>query len=91
MKCAWKELLSILPMRIRGEVDAGGKETLQELRLRINAPPEMVCSTGVSWLKETITQDDLNFVVNAATRYSPWAASSPTWSGSRSAWPPSRF
>lgn len=76
MKCAWKELLGILPNGIRGEVDCVGKETLQELRLRINAPPELVLPTGSQWLDRNTTRDELNFVVNAATRYSPWTASS---------------
>lgn len=76
MKCAWKELLSILPVGIRGEVDTVGKEKLQELRLRINAPPELKLSDGRIWLQGSVTQEDLNFVVNTATRYSPWAAAS---------------
>ena len=74
MRCAWKELLGILPPGIRNEVDAAGKEALQELRLRLNAPPELVMGCGSQWLKGNITQEDLNFVVNTATRYSPWAA-----------------
>ena len=28
------------------------------------------------WLSGAVSQDDLNFVVNAASRYSPWAAAS---------------
>lgn len=76
MHCAWKELLGILPSVIRSEVDALGKEALQELRLRINAPPELVLASGNLWLEVTMTQEHLNFVVNAATRYSPWTAAS---------------
>lgn len=76
MRCAWKELLTILPHGIRSEVDAAGKETLQELRLRINAPPELVLGSERRWLTEPMTREDLNFVVNAATRYSPWTAAS---------------
>lgn len=75
MMCAWKELLSILPQRLRQEVDRLGREKLQELRLRINAPPELILKGESLWLTETITRDDLNFAVNAASRYSPWAAS----------------
>lgn len=76
MQCAWKELLGILPATIRAEVDDTGKETLQEIRLRINAPPELVLADRIHWLDHRITQDDLNYVVNTATRYSPWAAAS---------------
>ena len=42
MNCAWKELLNILPQWMRQEVDRLGKDTLQELRLRVNDPPELV-------------------------------------------------
>ena len=74
MMCAWKELLSILPDRIRREVDELGKDTLQELRLRINAPPELILGQGSLWLKGNISRDELNYIINAASRYSPWAA-----------------
>lgn len=73
MMCAWKELLSILPPRLRGEVE--GKSAAQELRLRINAPPELVLGEKSLWLPEKTSRDDLNFVVNTASRYSPWSAS----------------
>ena len=74
MMCAWKQLLSVLPPRMRGEVDALGKETLQELRLRRNTPPELVMGSGLRWLPGTVTREDLDYCVNAASRYSPWAA-----------------
>ena len=44
MMCAWKELLAILPSWMRRDVDELGAESLQELRLRINSPPELVFS-----------------------------------------------
>ena len=75
MMCAWKELLSILPPGLRREAGAFEKEKLQELRLRINAPPEMVLSGKSQWLTEKVSRDDLNFVINTASRYSPWSAS----------------
>lgn len=74
MKCAWKELLSILPPAMRTEVDNLGKQTLQELRLRLGKPPELVCGQGSRWLKEPVTEQDLRYTVNFASRYSPWAA-----------------
>ena len=74
MICAWKQLLSILPLRLRKEIDSIGKESLQELRLRINAPPELVCNTRSQWLTELISQEDLDYVINAASRYSPWCS-----------------
>lgn len=74
MQCAWKELLGILPHWIRADVDREGKDRLQELRLRINAPPELVFPGKRQWLSGNMTQEDLNFVINTATRYSPWTA-----------------
>ena len=74
MTCAWKELLSILPQWMRSDVDRRGREALQELRLRINAPPELVLGEECVWLDRTVSMDDLQFCTNAASRYSPWAA-----------------
>lgn len=75
MMCAWKELLSILPQRIRQDVDSLGREALEELRLRIGGPPELVLGKESKWLSGNVTREELSFVVNAASRYSPWAAS----------------
>ena len=74
MNCAWKELLGILSPWIRAEVDRTGRETLQELRLRINAPPELIGSDGYRFLGETVREGDIQFCVNAASKYSPWSA-----------------
>ena len=74
MRCAWKELLGILPPRLRPEVDRLGNTELQELRLRINAPPELVLGKGSRRLSWEVGRDDLNYCVNAASRYSPWTA-----------------
>lgn len=74
MKCAWKELLAILPMWCRADVDELGRDTLQELRLRLGLPPELIRSNGNLKLKRAVTSDDLSYIVNTASRYSPWAA-----------------
>ena len=50
MMCAWKQLLSVLPPRLRPEVDRLGKNALQELRLRLGMPPELVLSGESRWL-----------------------------------------
>ena len=75
MICAWKQLLTVLPPEIGSQVDRVGRETMQELRLRLDAPPEMVTCSGSIWLKGTVKKEDLNYVVNSASRYSPWCAS----------------
>lgn len=74
MKCMWKELLDILPQWMRGDVDRLGKENLQELRLRINAPPELILNQKRIRLERSVSREDVTWCVNAASRYSPWAA-----------------
>ncbi len=76
MKCAWQAYLNLLPHWMRQEVDRLGCDSLLELRLRIDYPPELVLSTGSDWLQRVVTRDDLLFCINAASSYSPWTASS---------------
>ncbi len=76
MMCAWKELLAILPQWMRPEVDALGRDGLRELRLRLHAPPELITSAGLIYLNGITDSQDLQFAINAASRYSPWAAES---------------
>ena len=76
MMCGWKELLSVLPIWLRQEVDSLGQEGMQELRLRLNSPPELVTGKENRYLEKPVTRDDLNFCINAASRYSPWTAAS---------------
>ena len=71
MTCAWKELLAILPGWLADAVDRRGRENLQELRLRLGGLAEMVPGGD---LDRPVTREDLNFCINTASRYSPWAA-----------------
>lgn len=76
MKCAWNSLLSIVPQRMRPEVDKLGREALEELHLRIGQPVELILG-GVSHQLDTkATGEDIRFVINTASRYSPWASAS---------------
>ncbi len=74
MKCAWRELLDVVPKWIASELELLGPEQLLEIRLRVHSPPELVSRAGSSWLKRTVREEDLRYVVNCASRYSPWAA-----------------
>ena len=74
MICAWKELLEILPPWMRGEIDKLGQDHLQELRLRINSPPELIFPAGFRCGCGIISRDDLNYCINIASQYSPWVA-----------------
>ena len=74
MKCAWESLLQILPPWLRPEVDRLGREEMQELRLRLEKPPELILGKESLWLNQSCQMDDLNYVINTASRYSPWAS-----------------
>lgn len=74
MNCAWNELLSVLPQHLRHDVDMLGKDTLQELRLRLGRPVELITGCGQVFLKHMAKREDLQYIINAASRYSPWAA-----------------
>ncbi len=76
MICAWQELLCVLPGWIAEQVDKAGRETAQEIRLRLDAPPELVCGRESRWLQGLVRKDDFNFCINTASRYSPWSAQS---------------
>lgn len=74
MRCAWQAYLNLVPTWMRQEVDKQGRECLQELRLRLDHPPELITSRGSVWLGQAVTKEDLSFCINVASRYSPWAA-----------------
>ena len=74
MKCAWQAFLNLLPHWMRQEIDLQGKDTLQELHMRIGLQPEICLNTQVGKLHKTITKEDISFVINASSEYSPWAA-----------------
>lgn len=74
MICAWKELLSILPPWLKAALLPYEKSILQEIRIRVNCPPELVVAGKSLWLSRPAAQEDLRFLINTASRYSPWAA-----------------
>lgn len=74
MRCAWQAYLKLLPIWMRDQVDKQGKDSLQELRLRIDRPAELVTARGCTFLDKNINAEDLAFCINAASSYSPWVA-----------------
>lgn len=76
MKCAWQAYLNILPIWLRESVDKYGKDSLQELRLRINTAPQLITTDKEVTLERLVSLEDLKFCINVASRYSPWAAQS---------------
>ncbi len=76
MRCAWQAYINLLPHWMRQEVDQRGRENLQELRVRMGQAPEMHLRQGCYKLSKQITREDMVFVINAASEYSPWNAGS---------------
>ena len=74
MSCGWSQLLSILPANLRQEVDRRKGELLQEIRLRVGQAVTLVIKGRNSCLSQKSAIEDLQFVVNGASRYSPWTA-----------------
>lgn len=74
MKCEWQAFMSILPPYLQQKVDRLDKNSMQELRLRIGEKPEAVCKDSSIWISHTVTREDISFCINAASRYSPWNA-----------------
>lgn len=74
MKCQIESLLKILPMEIRESLKENYADTLQEIRLRCRQPVEYVYSNEFSHKEPVTHESDLQFIVNAASRYSPWAS-----------------
>lgn len=75
MRCAWQAYLNILPHWMRKDIDTIGNSSLQELRLRTGLPPELILNGCAKQLKRTVCYEDLQFVINCASQYSPWVAS----------------
>lgn len=71
----WQGLLDILPPRLRSAVEAVGADRLLEIRLRLNRNVQLVCLDGVRILTVMVTPEYLSYVVNMASQYSPWCAS----------------
>lgn len=73
MMCAWKELLEVLPPRMRQGVDELSPRMPLEIRLRMGQPVEVCCKEGSRWLPFRTSAEDMRYILNLASRYSPWA------------------
>lgn len=68
------ELLHILPTRYRPPMSEVDLTYLQEIRLRPGGNIQLVTRSGLRRLELEVTEEDLRFCINAASRYSPWNA-----------------
>ena len=78
MICQWQPLLSILPPTIGEVLDAQAKPKVQDLRLRLGRKMQLNLGTHTQEVGEPVTREDLRYVINAASHYSPWAAGTMT-------------
>ncbi len=76
MNCAWNELLAVIPLWLRDPVDKQGRDSLQEIRLRLGMAPMLIKKEGRIVLEGIVDLKDLQYVINMASRYSPWTVSS---------------
>lgn len=67
-------LLAVLPQRLRSE----HYDDVREVRLRLGKPPRLVTGGGCRDVPGAVEDAELRFVVNAASRYSPWNAATVT-------------
>ena len=73
MICQWQNALNVLPGWMKHSVDELGKGKMQELRLRLGQNPRLCFQNEQLELERAITKEDISFIINTATRYSPWA------------------
>lgn len=74
MRCAWEKLTAILPRELSRQLDARDRESVQEIRLRVNVPPEVNLGRTQRQLSGTVSLENLTYVLNLASQYSPWCA-----------------
>ena len=74
MRCAWEKLLSILPPTVARQLDTRDRQTAREIRLRLGAAPEINLGSTRRELFGAVSQEDLKYTLNLASKYSPWCA-----------------
>lgn len=74
MKLMSKELLGILSPAVREQIKKLDPLSLQEIRLKTGCQALARSDTGIRQLGHIVLQEDINFVINTASRYSPWNA-----------------
>ena len=74
MICQWQEFLKLLPHDLQQAVDKEYSRELLELRLRIGQRPELILRNRSVWFDKKTDMQDLRFIINAVSQYSPWSA-----------------
>ena len=73
MDCQWTALINVLPLWLRDSVNSSRSGDLLEIRLRIGYSPILIYKDKQVRLPRLICREDLEFCINTASRYSPWA------------------
>ncbi len=75
MRCQWQSIFGVLPLWIRQEADKHCLEDIEELRLRLGTKPLICSANHHRELSRNVAQEDLQHIINVASQYSLWAAS----------------
>lgn len=70
-----QEIIHIMPVRLRMKLEQilREQEDLEEIRIRIGQPVELCCQNKEIWLKECITEEDLEEMLTFISKYSIYA------------------
>lgn len=74
MRHGWEEVKSLLPKQVSKALSAIQPDNLKELRLRTGMGMELNYGDRQIYLPDLITGEDIAYILNAASRYSPWQA-----------------
>lgn len=74
MNCAWTSFVGVLPSWMRKDIETNYRDSLLELRMRVDQQPELVTKNGAYWLMQKVSIKDLAHCINMASQYSPWSA-----------------
>lgn len=74
MSCAWDSYASLLPIWMRETIENNYKDTIIEVRLRLGQPPELITVNKSIYLNRVVSEEDLAFSINVASKYSPWSS-----------------
>lgn len=75
MICQWDAYLRLFPLWLRSDLEKIGADNLLETRLRLGQQTQVVMNKDSMWMPQIVRGEDIDFVVNAASKYSPWSAS----------------
>lgn len=74
MKCDWQAYLSLFPPEMRIEISRVPWQSLEEVRVRVGQCILIKTPSQYLSLKRKALKRDLEYMMNAATQYSPWTS-----------------